>query len=47
MLTLPISPHNFVGQIMEPALDLLPAKMGTIDAGGISAGVFIGTRKCN
>jgi hypothetical protein len=32
MLTLPISPHDFVGKIMEPALDLLPARMGSIEA---------------
>ncbi len=31
-LTLPITPHDFVGQVMEPALDLLPAKMGSIEA---------------
>lgn len=31
-LTLPITPHDFVGQIMEPALDLLPARMGSIEA---------------
>lgn len=31
-LTLPITPHDFVGRIMEPALDLLPAKMGAIEA---------------
>src|SRR5690606_6761900 len=30
--TLPITPHDFVGQIMEPALDLLPARMGSIEA---------------
>jgi hypothetical protein len=31
-LTLPITPHDFVGQILEPALDLLPTKMGAIEA---------------
>jgi hypothetical protein len=31
-LTLPITPHDFVGQILEPALDLLPARMGAIEA---------------
>src|SRR5690606_34041393 len=29
---LPITPHDFFGQIMEPALDLLPARMGSIEA---------------
>ena len=32
LLDLPITPHDFVGQIMEPALDLLPARMGSIEA---------------
>lgn len=32
LMDLPITPHDFVGQIMEPALDLLPAKMGSIEA---------------
>lgn len=31
-LTLPITPHDFVGRIMEPAMDLLPARMGSIEA---------------
>lgn len=31
-LPLPITPHDFVGQIMEPALDLLPTRMGSIEA---------------
>lgn len=32
LMDLPITPHDFVGQIMEPALDLLPARMGSIEA---------------
>lgn len=31
-LTLPITPHDFVGQILEPALELLPARMGSEEA---------------
>ncbi|MGB3276095.1 MAG: hypothetical protein WBA82_07900 [Castellaniella sp.] len=32
MAALPMTPQVFVGEIMEPALDLLPAKMGSIEA---------------
>src|SRR5690606_35371438 len=32
LMDLPITPHDFVGQIMDPALDLLPARMGSIEA---------------
>lgn len=31
-LTLPIAPCDFVAQILEPALDLLPAKMRSVEA---------------
>lgn len=32
MIALPMTPQLFVGDVLEPALDLLPARMGSIEA---------------
>jgi len=32
LIALPMTPQVFVGEVMEPALDLLPARMGSIGA---------------